>query len=234
VTDVHRADTLQDLGRLVDAVRVMTAAVAGLQQAGAADPSNRRWRAETLHAQARLILMRLDAGLRADVELGALQQQVEQADDARSSNDLWQQTQAALAAALAEDARQQGDWRRAKAVAADADRIVMGVLQHTPRDWPASVLQARLGLFVMRAHTVLGETRERTESCALTRDRLQPAVDSGQGGLLLEVWLLARACDGMTNKDGAWMDRLTSGGYRPTQASLLPTGNRQGDPSDRK
>ena len=225
VTDVHRADTLQALGRPVDAEGAMTDAVDGLRQAAAADPSNRRWRAEILHAQARQVLMRLDAGMQADVELRALQQQLAQAADASSSGDLWWQTQAAVATALTEIAARQGDWRRVTALAADADTIVMHVLQVTPRDWRASAMQARLDLLVMRAHATLGETREQTQSCARARDRLQPAVDSGQGGQVLEAWMLARACAGTTDKDGAWMDRLTSGGYRPTEASLFTTRN---------
>jgi DNA-binding winged helix-turn-helix (wHTH) protein len=221
VTDANRAETLAALGRRTEAAHAMAAAVAGLRQAAAADASNRRWLAEALQSQAGLALLQLDAGLPVMPTLAELEQDMAQAAATASGSDLWGQIQARLATARAELSARQGDWRQARSLAAEADRIALDVLRLAPHTWRASELVARLGLLDMQSEAALGDARAKTESCARTRDRLQPAVDSGQGGLVLEAWLLARACSGAADVDRLDIERLVAGGYIPTYASLF-------------
>jgi hypothetical protein len=224
VTDVNRAETLQALGRAGEAQRTMAMAVAGLRKAADADTSNRRWRAEALHAQAGLILMQLDAGLPVELELIELQRELKQAE-AAPSMDLRLQLQARVASAQAELAARRGEWLHVKASVAEAERSVADLLHHSPGSWRASEMGARLGLLGMRMHAALGDANELIESCARTRDRLQTAVDAGLGGLGMEAWLRARTCSRREIVDRAALRRLTTGGYRPMDVSLLGPSN---------
>jgi hypothetical protein len=54
-----------------------------------------------------------------------------------------------------------------------------------------------------------------TAQCAATRLALQPAIDAGQAGIVLEAWLAARACASHGRISSSDVQTLTAGGYRP-------------------
>ena len=218
VTDVNRAEALLAAGRRPEALRAMAQGLAGLQRVHAADPSNRRWHAEMLHAQAGLFLIQLGAGIAVD--LAPLERDVAQAEGEAGTydSDLGPQIRVRLALARAEAAAGARDWARASALAAEAVQRTDALLRHTPHYWRASEMAAQAGLLALRTQAALGAPR--TESCARLRDRLQPAIDSGQGGLVFEAWLLASACSGAIDGHEAGVARLVSGGYRPADSTF--------------
>ena len=220
VTEVHRAESLEALGRSAQALEAMDGALERLRQAARADTRNARWRGEIVHAQASLLLMRIDAGLPAASGLDELAQALARDLPAGSTPDLARETAARLATARALLAARERDWPRALALAAEADRRVQEIVVHRSQNWQGRELQARLGLLDMRAYAALGDGARRVEACARLRDEFRPAVDAGQGGRVLEAWLIARACSGAGAVDAAGLDRLTAGGYRAADAAL--------------
>lgn len=227
VTQVHRAETLLALGRRAEAVAAMDGAIDRLRQAVRADASNLRWRAELHHAESGLVLLKIDAGLTVDGVLAELEQEIGRRSDLKSMSALYADTLARVAAARVELAARHGAWRQAVTLAAAADRSAMDALRLGPRSWQGRELLARLGSLEMHAYAALDEPALRAESCARTRDRLQPAVESGQGGRVLEEWLLARACSGAGPVDAAGLERLTSGGYKPVEPSPQTASSRK-------
>jgi eukaryotic-like serine/threonine-protein kinase len=220
VTEVRRAESLEVLGRGAEAMRAMDVALERLAGAARADPSNVRWHGEILHAQAGLLLMRIDAGLPAVSELALLGQAAERAAKAGASPDLLRETTARLSTAQALLAAGEQDWPRALLLGAEAARRVQEVVAYRRENWQGRELRARLGLLDMRAYAALGDPARRLEACTRLRDEFRPAIDAGQGGRALEAWLIARACSEGRAVDAAGLDRLTAGGYRPTDASL--------------
>ncbi len=227
VTEVRRAESLDALGRTAQALGAMDGALERLRQAARADTSNARWRDEILHAQASLLLMRIDAGLPAASGLDELGQALEHGPAANSTPDLTRESAARLATARAMLAAREQDWPRALALAAEAGRRVQEIVTYRHENWQGRELQARLGLLSLRALAALGDTARRIETCARLRDRFQPAIDAGQGGRVLEAWLIARACSEGHAVDAAGLDRLTAGGYRPADVALSSMGSLQ-------
>jgi hypothetical protein len=95
-----------------------------------------------------------------------------------------------------------------------------------PSHWQARELQAHSALLTIGAHAAMGDIGQRTAACVLARDELQPAADSGQAGIVLEAWLLARACSGSGDISEPELLRLGAGGYRPTAPELINPLNR--------
>jgi len=220
--ELRRAEALQALGRRAEAVQALGGAIERMRQAEHHDPSNRHWRAERLHAEAGLLLARLDAGLPVAEGLQALRQQLAEAAGAGAADEAARrETPLRIATLEAELAARDGDWPRALQLLALAQRSVRDVLSVRPRHWQGRELQARLGLLGLRAHAALGQAAERAALCAQLRNDLQPAIDAGQAGLVLEAWLVARRCATPAEADGGWLSRLTAGGYQPAHAALL-------------
>jgi eukaryotic-like serine/threonine-protein kinase len=220
VTEVRRAESLEALGRSAEALGAMDGALERLRQAARADPSNARWRGEIAHAQAGLLLMRVDAGLPAASGIDELGQAIEHGGVASSTPDLARETAARLATARAMLAAREQDWPHALALAAEAGRRVREVVAYRRENWQGRELQARLGLLEIRAHAALGDAARRVAACERLRDGFRPAIDAGQGGRVLETWLIVRVCSGAGAVDAAGLDRLTAGGYRPADAVL--------------
>ena len=111
IVAVRRAEALQALGRAADAARAMGDAVQQLRAAASKDPSNVRWRAEGLHAQAGLLLTRFRAGVPVKEQLASLRQGMESAQTGTIASDpLWQQVQLHLDVLEAGIAAQELRW----------------------------------------------------------------------------------------------------------------------------
>ena len=223
VLEVRRSEALQALGRHALAEAGMADAVDRLAQATSHDPSNVRWQAERLHAESAWLLARLDAGLPAGDGLREIQRQLGEKNDPRLTNDfLWRETQARVSVVDAEIAAREGDWPRASRATAEASDRLLALLKLRPWNWQDRELQARLGLLGMRQYAAHDQAAHRTDLCVRLREQLQSAVDSGQAGLVLEAWLLAKECSGSGAVDAGSVQRLTAGGYLPTSSQFLP------------
>lgn len=221
VLEVRRGEALQALGRMRDAVQATNAAVEWLQRAHGHDASNLHWRVEKLHAESGLVLMQLNAG-ESNTGIQALRQHLAEASQALATDYLGRETLARAAMAEAELASRSGNPQRTLDLAARLKPQLQDLLRLQPHNWQTRELQARLALLVVRSHVALGQTAERDDACRRTREELQPAIDSGQAGMVLETWLAASQCSGAGRADAASMYRLTSGGYRPATALLDP------------
>jgi DNA-binding winged helix-turn-helix (wHTH) protein len=199
--DVRRAEVLFAMRRHGEAMQAMEGALATLKQVGAHDPSNLRWRTEALHAQAGLLLMRLDMGLPSQGTLAELKQQLSQQTTTELSKNLGPETLARVAAAEAVLAAARGHWREVLVRQVDAAAHLQGGLHTQPQHWQGRELQARLGLLTLKAHAALGESALRADACERLRSQLQPAIDAGQAGLVLEAWSLARTCSAVGAAD---------------------------------
>jgi DNA-binding winged helix-turn-helix (wHTH) protein/tetratricopeptide (TPR) repeat protein len=221
--ELRRAEALRALGRRGEAVEALGSAIDRMREAERHDPSNRHWRAERQHAEAGLLLARLDAGLPVAEGLAALQQQLAEPPGAGAADEAARrETPLRIAALEAELAAQGGDWRRALTLLAHADRSLRDLLGVRPRHWQGRELQARLGLLGLRAHAALGQAAERAALCTRLHNDLQPAIDAGQAGLALEAWFIAGACATPALADASSLPRLTAGGYQPANPALLP------------
>jgi hypothetical protein len=112
----------------------------------------------------------------------------------------------------------QGDRAGARVAADRAGRLLDELLSRRPHDWQGDELRARLALVDLAAG---GADPAR---CERHVKALQPAVDSGQAGIVLEAWLRARDCAGL-DVDRALRERLTAGGY-VAPAPISPQPNR--------
>jgi len=215
---LRRAEALGALGRRDEALAAIRQAQGVFDRLVQADPANRRWAAERLHLGAAAALASLDAGRVGDADLPALRARLDAADAALRKGYLWRAAGARLGVAEAQAAASRGDAAAAQA----ADRTVAprleALLAERPRDWQLTELRARLEV----ALATLPSTPETAARCSAGVRALQPAVDSGQGGLVLDAWLHARRCAGMPAAD-ALARRLTAGGYRPVGPPAFPT-----------
>ena len=101
-------------------------------------------------------------------------------------------------------------------------------LKPLARLWPYLMRQKRnlalmLVFLIVSSAASLGLTGAAPDRarCARQRDQIQPAVDAGQAGLVLEAWLALRACASPQAPNDGWTRRLTTGGYVPAHAALF-------------
>ena len=243
----RRADAMRASGRLREAVDAMSASVALLHEAERRDPSNRFWSTDRQHAQASLLLLRMDAGMAVREALDALRADVPTQPVTEPGREfLRRSVLARLAVAEATLAARSG---RAADVArwrATADAEIQTLLASSPRDWQSLELTARLGLLSLAMSSALSSAVSSAVSsevpsevspaiapasapadarrlCASLRDTLEPAVAAGQAGLVLEAWLAARRCLHQDGGDAAALARLRTGGYAPGLLDFSPT-----------
>ncbi|RQP21910.1 nSTAND1 domain-containing NTPase [Piscinibacter terrae] len=225
--EVRRAEALQALGRPADALQAWHQSVAWLARATGNDPKNLRWQAERLHAESGLLQARGRAGEAIDSASQSLRHRLSDRADLKTAHEqLWRQALLRVDLAEAESASRARDWPSTLHHSAMAALQLREVIAQRPSHWQGRELQAYSGLLTIGAHAAMGDLNRRTAACALTRDELQPAVDSGQSGLVLEAWLLARACSGPGDISEPELLRLGAGGYRPTAPGLLNLLNR--------
>lgn len=222
--DLRRADALRASGRLTEAAATMAVGVARLREAERHDPTNRYWRADRQHAEGNLLLTRLDAGLGIERDLPVLRDQLVAEQTSTGSDPardfLRRETVMRIAMAEAELAARAGDWSRAEGRLQASDAEMAELLRLRPRHWQSLELQARRALLWLRATAAAGVAPDRAR-CARWRDHLQPAVDAGQAGLVLEGWMAARNCATPGVADDDWQRRLTADGYVPTRAAIF-------------
>lgn len=221
--ELRRAEALRAAGRLGEAATTMAEGVARLRQAERHDPENRYWRADRQHAEGNLLLARLDAGQAVDAALTALRDQLA-GEPATAGSDPardFLRREALMRVALAEagTAARAGDWAGVRTRLAATEEAMATLLRLRPHHWQNHELRARRALLGLRADAAgAGPDRAR---CARQRDQIQPAVDAGQAGLVLEAWLALRACASPQALDDGWTRRLTAGGYVPAHAALF-------------
>ena len=212
VLEVRRSEAAQALGRRPEALQAIDGAVARLQQASTHDPSNRRWRAEGLHAQAGRLLLRAVAGLSIEDDLAALRRKLDAEPPDTHASVLWQESAARASTAEAEFAARAGDWPRAAWQARVADELTDKLLLQQPHGWQEHALRGEIFLLLAQAPASFASLEP--AHCARAASRLQPAVAAGEGGQALEAWILARRCAGQ-GVDADATRRLTAGGYAP-------------------
>ncbi|RZL40176.1 MAG: hypothetical protein EOP35_01595 [Rubrivivax sp.] len=228
--DLRRADALRAAGRHAQAVAVMADGVGRLREAERHDPSNAYWRSDRLHAESHLLLARLDAGLPIDVELAALRAQLTAAPVAADAAADFPRRESLLRLAMAEaeQAASRRDAPRAARLLADTQEALEALLRQRPGYWQLRELQARRDLLALRLGSLSGRPLA-PEGCAQLRSALQPAVDAGQAGLVLQAWLALQQCAAPDQRPDASDAgrRLTADGYVPWAAS-----ERSGPPFD--
>jgi len=223
VLAVRRAEALSAMGRQAEAVRALEGGIELLSKVSAADPSNLHWQAETRHAQAALLLAELDAGTVAEARVQAQRAQglAMPADTPLGREHLWQAALARTDVAAAALAARRSDWAAALAAETEGRRRLGELRRVRPHDWQLLELQARLDLLRMQALSAQEQGAEHRSACKQTLHELQPAVESGQAGFVLEVWLIASACAGNPPTDLGRLRQLTAGAYQPVAPALL-------------
>lgn len=217
---VRRAEALRALGRGDEALRAMQQAVAAVDAVARSDPGNRHWAEERLLLESGLVLERFQAGQHAEAALRDLRAHLDAVDAARRGGYLWRAADVRAWTADALSAASAGDRRRTRAAVDRADAALDALLRDRPHDWQGVELRARLGLVDLQA-------APDAERCARRADALQPAVDGGHAGVVLESWLLARACAGTRGDGDAARGRaLAAGGYRPVALRTPSTNER--------
>jgi len=211
IGQIRRAEALVALGRPQDAEPAIAQAADQLAQVARMDPSNRRWAAEGLNARSLLAATRLDAGSLAPHELAAVRASLDGADPALRAGHLWRAADVRTLIAETALASGQGDAARVRSLDSHASQELAALLVGRPNDWQGNELRARLAL-VETGNAAPADRRD-VGRCARWVRELQPAVDSGQAGVVLEAWLLARQCTGIA-PDAAMRARLADGGYR--------------------
>jgi DNA-binding winged helix-turn-helix (wHTH) protein len=219
--DLRRGEALHAVGRFPEAAAAVASGVERLRDAQQHDPSNLYWRADRLHAEAHLLLARLDAGLPVEPALAALRAQLLAEAPATDGDPAREYLRRAallrVALADAELAARQRAWPRVGQLLAGTADEMATVLRLRPDYWQARELQARRALLALRAAAAPDGTGR--ADCARLRDALQPAIGAGQAGLVLEAWMAANACAGMAPDEGL-SQRLTAGGYVPMHPAL--------------
>lgn len=109
-------------------------------------------------------------------------------------------------------------WARARHV---AGAELKALLDDRPGHWQGRELQARLLLGSLKAPSDASSAALSTTECAQALADLQPAVDAGQAGVVLEAWIAANRCVDPLAASGPWISRLVSGGYVPSDATLV-------------
>lgn len=222
VVEARRAEALHALGRGADAVQARQASVLWVNKAMVNGASNLFWQAERLNAESALLLAKVDAGVYIDQSLPLLRRQLVAQDNTKQAHlQLWQQAIVQVELADAERAAARHDWPAARDGANAASQQLRALMEHHPYLWQGRELQARAGLLLMRVPAGATAAQHAVEQCASTRQALQPAIDSGQAGLVLEAWLAARACAGGGAVAATELHKLTAGGYRPQSTPLL-------------
>ncbi|WP_363506517.1 winged helix-turn-helix domain-containing protein [Burkholderia sp. LMU1-1-1.1] len=217
VLETRRAEALLALGHGAGALQARQGAVAWLDRALVNGAGNLFWQAERLHAESALLLAMVDGGVSIVPALPLLRRRLAaQANVERANPQLWQQTVVQATLADAELAAAKRDWPAARNSAYAAAQGLRALMANHPYLWQGRELQARAGLLLIRAHAGAPAAH-----CATTRLTLQPAIDSGQAGFVLEAWLTARACAGAGAVAGNELQKLSAGGYRPRSTEFL-------------
>ena len=223
VMESRRAEALQALGRKRDTVEAREAAIAWVDKALVNGSTNRFWQAERLHADSALLLAKVEAGLAIDQGVAALRGRMagQEQEQVRQANlTLWRRTVATAHLVDAMQAARERAWQRSRGSANTAAQELDALIAQHPTIWQLRELQARTALLLMRVHAGASATTELAAHCTTTRAALQPAIESGQAGFVLEAWLAAGACAGGAIATGD-LQKLMAGGYRPQSTEIL-------------
>jgi hypothetical protein len=162
------------------------------------------------------VLARLDAGQPVDTELSTLREQLETlpGGTADAHDMVRRESLLRLALADAEQAAARGDGPSASRLLANTETQFTALLRQRPTYWQLRELQARRALLALRLGGGTGLSQAR---CDALKSGLQPAVDAGQAGLVLQAWLALQHCTSPsgseTPSDAA--RRLSAEGYVP-------------------
>ncbi|MBQ0960559.1 protein kinase [Ideonella sp. 4Y11] len=203
-----RAARLADLGRHDEARRSATEARRWSQQVLAASPSAARWRLEALWGDTQQLLQAPpDASTRA-----ARQALLADWPALAADEPLVQALHARRALLQADSALEQRDSAEAQRLLDQAESQLAPLLARQPLKWQWTDTLAQVQWRRLRADRSVA-------TCSAITPRLQPAVESGQAGLVLQAWLQAQACAQGRPIAEADLQRLQAGGY---QAQRFP------------
>ncbi|MTV36307.1 nSTAND1 domain-containing NTPase [Duganella radicis] len=222
VLELRRAEALHALGRGADTVQARQAAVLWLEKATVNGVNNVYWQAERLLAESALLLAKVEAGVSVDQRAALLRRQLAAQNNTKQANlQMRQFAIVQVGLADAEWAAARNDWPAAHDGASAALRELGTLMARQPYLWQGRELQAHAGLLLMRGPAGATAAPSVAEQCASTRETLQPAIDSGQAGIVLEAWLAARVCAGGAAVARTELHQLTAGGYRPRSIQFL-------------
>jgi DNA-binding winged helix-turn-helix (wHTH) protein/tetratricopeptide (TPR) repeat protein len=225
IVQLRRAEALQALARSDDALIAMRQASMMLEKAAGADPRNRWWRSERLGVEGTLLLALLDAGLPSEASRATLDAHLAEADPPLRATYQWQIGKVRVAAAGALTSFLHGDLAASRAAIDAANAELDVLLARRPHDWRGYELRARLVDLDIRVDSAAAPRPPDTARCRRHVAGLQPAVDSGQRGPVLETWLRARQCAG-DRIEAAWFQKLAAGGYVPRSLKIPSTTQR--------
>ena len=214
VAQMRRAEALLALGRRDDAVNAMRRASLFYDRVANADPKNRAWRLDRLSVESGLLLTLQDSGQPYSELLRTLRAHLVEAGPALHADEKWRSSNVRALLVEAQGHVGRGDWPAAARLARQAEDEVGDLLLIRPHYWQAYELRARLDRLGMRIVAESDSQGAGASDCRRRADGLRPAIASGQRGLVLETWLLARRCAG-ERIEPAWLNQLTAGGYRP-------------------
>ena len=222
----REAEALRASGRRALGLQAMKAAAATLAEASHRDPQNAWWAAEQIHAEAGLAIMRAEDGHDVAAELRSLRArlQVREKDASPLGGNLdTARLRLDLADALSARFTAAGDPASAFGLTRTALSHGRALLARRPQAWHAAEDVSRLVLAeVLRSKRARSAARAAAPSlaafCGDARDTLTPIVATGQAGLVLEAWLVARRCAGDTSNMVTETHRLIATEYSPTAA----------------
>ena len=220
--DVRRAEALQALGRSREALLAMQQASASFKKAVEADPRNRWWSTTRLTVESDLLMAFLDAGQPPGDLLQALNAHLAETEATLKTDYQWRSSRARALVAEALVADRRGDVAAARAFAAQAVAGLAAQLERRPHDWHVHELRARLVMIGLSSAAAARPARVSAAECRLRADALRPAVESGQRGIVLEAWLMARRCAG-DSVEASWPSQLTAGGYQAAEPNVPST-----------
>lgn len=222
VAESRRAEALYGLGRQDDALQARQASLAWIDKALVNGASNMFWQAERLMAESALLLGKAEAGETIDPALHALERRLAGQDKEKQAQMReWRQSAVLLHLASAEQAAAARDWATLKASATVAATQIRALVEQYPYLWQGREMEARAGMLLLRADAGATGGASAAALCASNRQALQPAIDSGQAGYVLEAWLAARACAGEAPIAKSDLQKLTAGGYRPRSSEFF-------------
>jgi DNA-binding winged helix-turn-helix (wHTH) protein/tetratricopeptide (TPR) repeat protein len=227
----RESEALRASGRRTLGLQAMEAAAATLAEAGRRDPQNAWWAAEQIHAEAGLAMMRAEDGHDVAVDLRSLRARLRVGEkDASPLGSMLDAARLRLDVADALSARVDAASDPASALGLARIALSHGraLIARRPQAWQAAEDVSRLVLAeVLRSRRAVASRAvapSLVAFCGDARDTLAPVVATGQAGLVLEGWIVARRCAGDTSNLVAETRRLMAAEYSPTAAlgAVLP------------
>ncbi|MDM5180848.1 winged helix-turn-helix domain-containing protein [Massilia sp. DJPM01] len=197
VLNVRRAEALSGLARRHEAVDALVSAQARLKSAVENDPDNLRWRAESVHLDAGLLLARLEADpeMHAQQALAALTASIErEAAALKKQKRLGLETRIRVAAIGANMALQQGSFDAAARDISLARKGLDALAASSAPSWQDMDMHARLVLLQLR-HLDALPLAARSQGCGEVNDALRSLTRMNDANIVTLARRQAMKCN---------------------------------------